>query len=36
MIDRGNLAAGNLDDFIPRATDDDEGDEDAWFLTGRQ
>jgi len=35
-IDRGNLAAGSIDDFIPRATDDDEGDEDAWFLTGRQ
>ena len=35
-IDRGALAAGSLDDFIPRATDDDDGDEDAWFLTGRQ
>jgi S-DNA-T family DNA segregation ATPase FtsK/SpoIIIE len=35
-LDRGNLAAGSIDDFIPRATDDDEGDEDAWFLTGRQ
>jgi S-DNA-T family DNA segregation ATPase FtsK/SpoIIIE len=35
-LDRGSLAAGDFDDFIPRATDDDEGDEDAWFLTGRQ
>ena len=31
-----NLAAGSFDEFTPRATDDDEGDEDAWFLTGRQ
>jgi len=35
-LDRGSLAAGDFDEFIPRATDDDEGDEDAWFLTGRQ
>ncbi len=31
-----SLAAGDFDDFVARATDDDEGDEDAWFLTGRQ
>jgi S-DNA-T family DNA segregation ATPase FtsK/SpoIIIE len=31
----GNLAAGDFDDFTPNATDDDEGDEDAWQLTGR-
>jgi S-DNA-T family DNA segregation ATPase FtsK/SpoIIIE len=30
-----NLAAGDFDDFTPNATDDDEGDEDAWQLTGR-
>ena len=30
-----NLAAGDFDDFIPGGTDDDEGDEDAWQLTGR-
>ncbi len=30
-----NLAAGDFDDFIPSGTDDDEGDEDAWQLTGR-
>ncbi|MEN9957548.1 MAG: hypothetical protein RIR46_1156 [Actinomycetota bacterium] len=30
-----NLAAGDFDDFIPNGTDDDEGDEDAWQLTGR-
>ena len=35
-IETGSLAAGEFDEFIPRATDDDEGDEDAWFLTGRQ
>ena len=35
-LDRGSLAAGDFDEFITRATDDDEGDEDAWFLTGRQ
>jgi len=35
-IDQGKMAAGEFDDFIPRGTeDDDEGDEDAWILTGR-
>ena len=29
------LAAGDFDEFIPSGTDDDEGDEDAWQLTGR-
>ena len=44
----GGMAAGNFDDFVPRANpdkslltgyendDDDFGDEDAWRLTGRQ
>jgi len=31
----GGMAAGNFDDFVARATDDDEDSEDAWFLTGR-
>ena len=32
-----SLAAGNPADFIPRANDDDDdGDEDAWQLTGRK
>jgi S-DNA-T family DNA segregation ATPase FtsK/SpoIIIE len=32
-----NLAAGNYEDFIPKAKDDDDDDgEDAWILTGRQ
>ena len=31
-----SLAAGEFDDCVARATDDDDGDEDAWFLTGRQ
>ena len=32
----GHMAAGEFSDFIPRANDDDEDGEDAWFLTGRQ
>lgn len=43
-IDGSNLAAGSFDDFIPRENvdrsiirgDDEDGDEDAWKLTGRQ
>ena len=31
----GHMAAGNFEDFIAPATDDDEDSEDAWFLTGR-
>ncbi len=35
-IDKGALAAGELEDFIPRANDDDDDEgEDAWILTGR-
>jgi DNA segregation ATPase FtsK/SpoIIIE, S-DNA-T family len=35
-IDGSNLAAGDFDDFVPKATDDDDdGNEDAWQLTGR-
>ena len=30
------MAAGDPSDFIPRASEDDEGDEDAWQLTGRE
>jgi S-DNA-T family DNA segregation ATPase FtsK/SpoIIIE len=33
-IDGTAMAAGEFSDFIPK-TDDDEGDEDAWQLTGR-
>jgi S-DNA-T family DNA segregation ATPase FtsK/SpoIIIE len=34
---RGQMAAGNFDDFVARGTtDEDEDGEDAWFLTGRQ
>jgi len=31
----GGMAAGNFEDFVARATYDDEDSEDAWFLTGR-
>ncbi len=35
-IDGSNLAAGDFDDFVPKASDDDDdGNEDAWQLTGR-
>ena len=38
-IDASAMAAGDPDDFIPRASefggDDEDGDEDAWQLTGR-
>ena len=35
----GGMAAGSPDDFVPRASEfagDDDGDEDAWKLTGRE
>jgi S-DNA-T family DNA segregation ATPase FtsK/SpoIIIE len=35
VIDQTAMAAGEFDDFIPKATDDDEDDGDAWQLTGR-
>ena len=36
VIDQSAMAAGDFDDFVPKASDDDEdGDEDAWQLTGR-
>ena len=43
-VEGSNLAAGSFDDFIPRENvdrsiirgDDEDGDEDAWKLTGRQ
>lgn len=35
VIDQTAMAAGGFDDFIPKATDDDEDDGDAWQLTGR-
>ena len=34
-IDGSNLAAGDFDDFVPKANEDDDGNEDAWQLTGR-
>ena len=33
-IDNGQMAAGEFDEFIPKG-DPDEGEEDAWILTGR-
>ncbi|MEY3483681.1 MAG: hypothetical protein RLZZ218_516 [Actinomycetota bacterium] len=35
-IDQGAMGAGEFSDFVPKATDDDEDDGDAWQLTGRQ
>jgi S-DNA-T family DNA segregation ATPase FtsK/SpoIIIE len=35
VIDQSAMAAGDFDDFIPKATDHDEDDGDAWQLTGR-
>ena len=35
-IDQSAMGAGEFSDFIPKATDDDEDDGDAWQLTGRQ
>jgi S-DNA-T family DNA segregation ATPase FtsK/SpoIIIE len=36
VIDQTAMAAGDFDDFIPKASeDDDEDDGDAWQLTGR-
>jgi S-DNA-T family DNA segregation ATPase FtsK/SpoIIIE len=33
-IDQGSMAAGEFEEFIPKG-DPDEGEEDAWILTGR-
>jgi S-DNA-T family DNA segregation ATPase FtsK/SpoIIIE len=33
-VDKGNMAAGEFEEFIPKG-DPDEGEEDAWLLTGR-
>ena len=35
-IDETAMGAGEFSDFVPKATDDDEDDGDAWQLTGRQ
>jgi S-DNA-T family DNA segregation ATPase FtsK/SpoIIIE len=34
-IDQSAMGAGEFSDFIPKATDDDDDDGDAWQLTGR-
>jgi S-DNA-T family DNA segregation ATPase FtsK/SpoIIIE len=35
-IDQSAMGAGEFSDFVPKATDEDEDDGDAWQLTGRQ
>jgi S-DNA-T family DNA segregation ATPase FtsK/SpoIIIE len=35
-IDQSAMGAGEFSDFVPKATEDDEDDGDAWQLTGRQ
>jgi S-DNA-T family DNA segregation ATPase FtsK/SpoIIIE len=35
-IDQSSMGAGEFSDFVPKATDEDEDDGDAWQLTGRQ
>jgi S-DNA-T family DNA segregation ATPase FtsK/SpoIIIE len=35
-IDETAMGAGEFSDFVPKATDDDDDDGDAWQLTGRQ
>lgn len=35
-IDHSAMGAGEFSDFVPKATDEDEDDGDAWQLTGRQ
>ena len=35
-IDQSAMGAGEFSDFVPKETDDDEDDGDAWQLTGRQ
>ena len=35
VIDQSALGAGEFTDFIPKATDEDDNDDDAWQLTGR-
>jgi S-DNA-T family DNA segregation ATPase FtsK/SpoIIIE len=34
-IDQSSMGAGEFSDFVPKATEDDEDDGDAWQLTGR-